>query len=226
MGIVSMNKASRLYWLGRYTERVFTGLKRVKDIYDASVDGREADFVTYCHRLGIPCNYADTSDFCRRYFFDAQNPNSLAASLVYAYDNAIVLRDTLTTDTLSYILMAMSAMDKASECENPGVPLQWVTDDIMAFRGSCEENIFDEETRTLIKLGSSVERVDLYLRLGVDPALVRREFERLFNRLYKTRLVPDKDNLAFLVDALLDSSKPDATAYELIAALEGLFLDL
>lgn len=23
MGIISLNKASRLYWLGRYTERVF-----------------------------------------------------------------------------------------------------------------------------------------------------------------------------------------------------------
>lgn len=226
MGVVSLNKASRLYWLGRYTERVYTGLKYVKEIYDASVDGKEADFVSYCRRLGIPCGYENTADFCRRYFFDTNNPNSLAASLVYTYDNAIVLRDTLTTDTLSYILMAMSAMDKASECENPGVPLQWVTDDIMAFRGSCEENIFDEETRTLIKLGTSVERVDLYLRLNVDPALVRREFERLFNRLYKTSLTPNRERLELLVDALLDSSKPDLTTYELIDALEGLFLDL
>ena len=226
MGIISLNKASRLYWLGRYTERVYTGLKEVRPIYDISVDGGEGDFAPYCRKLGIPCDYADTADFCKRYFFDRNNPNSLAASLIYAYDNAIVLRETLTTDTLSYVFMAMSAMDKASQSDTPGVPLQWVKDDIMAFRGSCEENIYDEEIRSMIKLGASVERVDLYLRLGEEPEKIRREFERLFNRLYKTQLQPDRERLNFLVDALLDSSKPDATASELIMALEGMFLDL
>lgn len=226
MGIISLNKASRLYWLGRYSERVYTGLKEVKPIYDSSVDGSEADFTSYCRKLGVPCDYQNTADFCKRYFFDRNNPNSLAASLVYAYDNAIVLRDTLTTDTLSYIFMAISAMEKASGSDTPGVQLQWVLDDILAFRGSCEETIYDEEIRSMIKLGVSVERVDIYLRLGEEPEKTRREFERLFNRLYKTQLQPDKRRLEFLVDAILDSSKPDSTSYEMVGALEGLFLDL
>ncbi len=226
MGIISLNKASRLYWLGRYSERVYTGLKEVKSIYDASVDGSESDYATYCRKLGIPCDYLNTAEFCKQYFFDRNNPNSLTASLVYTYDNAIVLRDTLTTDTLSYIFMAISAMEKASQSDTPGVQLQWVLDDILAFRGSCEETIYDEEVRSIIKLGVSVERVDLYLRLGVEPEKTRREFERLFNRLYKTQIQPDKKRLDFLVDAMLDSSKPDATPYELVSALEGLFLDL
>lgn len=226
MGIISLNKASRLYWLGRYTERVYTGLRDAKPLYDISVDGGEADFARYCSRLGIPGDYTDTADFCKRYFFDRDNPNSLAASLVYAYDNAIVLRDTLTTDTLSYIFMAMSAMEKAAQSDTPGVQLQWVIDDILAFRGSCEETIFDEEIRSMIKLGVSVERVDLYLRLDKEPEKVRREFERLFNRLYKTQLTPNKENLDLLVDALLDTSKPDRSDYELIKAVENLFLEL
>lgn len=99
-------------------------------------------------------------------------------------------------------------------------------DDIRAFRGACEETIFDEEIRSMIKLGTSVERVDLYLRLGDEPERTRKEFERLFNRLYKTQLAPNKEQLDFLVDALLDSSKPDASAPELVAAVESLFLDL
>ena len=84
-------------------------LKKAKPIYDAGVDGREGDYADYCFRLGIPGGYANTVDFCKRYFFDRNNPNSLASSLVYAYDNAVVLRDTLTTDTLSYIQLAMNA---------------------------------------------------------------------------------------------------------------------
>ena len=78
----------------------------------------------------------------------------------------------------------------------------------------------------MIKLGTSVERVDIYLRLGDEPERTRKEFERLFNRLYKTRLTPEKSRLELLVDSLLDSSKPDATVQEQIAALENLFLDL
>ncbi len=226
MGTVTLSKASRLYWLGRYTERVYTGLRCVKDIFDINVDGREADYAAYCRRMGIPNSYADTADFCRNYFFDTKNPNSLASSLVYAYDNAIVLRETLTTDTLSYILMALSAMDKAMESDTPAIPLQWVQDDIMAFRGSCDENVYDAAAREIIKLGASVERVDLYLRLGEEPARTRQEFEKLFNRLYKTQLSPDKEKLDLLVDALLDSGKPDLPDWQLIAALEGLFTEL
>ena len=226
MGIISLNKASRLYWLGRYTERVYTGLKKAKPLYEISVDGGEGDFADYCRRLGIPGRYADTADFCKRYFFDRNDPNSLASSLIYAYDNAVVLRDTLSTGTLSYIQLAMNAMEKASRSDTPGVQLQWVLDDILAFRGSCEENIYDEETRSILRLGTSVERVDLYLRLDEEREITRREFERLFNRLYKTKLTPDRNRLEVLVDTLLDSSGPDTAVPELITAVENLFLEL
>ena len=121
MGIISLNKASRLYWLGRYTERVYTGLKKVKPIYDAGVDGQEGDYAAYCRCLGIPGHYTDTVDFCKRYFFDRNDPNSLASSLAYAYDNAVVLRDTLTTDTLSYIQLAANAMERPPMA----TPLRW-----------------------------------------------------------------------------------------------------
>lgn len=33
MGIVSVEKANHLYWLGRYTERVFTTLKGFISVY-------------------------------------------------------------------------------------------------------------------------------------------------------------------------------------------------
>ena len=155
MGIISLNKASRLYWLGRYTERVYTGLKKAKPIYDAAVDGHEGNYADYCRCLGIPGSYTDTADFCKRYFFDRTNPNSLASSLIYAYDNAVVLRDTLTTDTLSYIQLAVNAMEKAAQGDSPAVALQWVLDDILSFRGACEETIFEEETRSMRTMSRS-----------------------------------------------------------------------
>ena len=223
MGTLSLSKMGRLFWLGRYTERVYTSLKLTRDILDADVDGTEADYAGYCRKTGIPNIYADTADFCRRYYFDQADPCSILSSLGCSYDNAVVLRETLSTETLAYIQMAMNAMSIAAGSSAPGVALQWVLDDIMAFRGSAEERIGEEGSRAVLKAGASLERVDLYLRLDQPLAQVRGEFERLFDRLYKTQLHPDKARLDFLTDALLDSAAALPPRAELIAAVEGLF---
>ena len=104
--------------------------------------------------------------------------------------------------------------------------LPFYEDDRSYVLDHLETLVVDEETRSMIKLGTSVERVDLYLRLNEDADRTRNEFERLFNRLYKTQLTPEKRRLKLLTDSLLDSSKPTASVPEQIEALEGLFLDL
>lgn len=223
MGTITLSKANRLFWLGRYLERVYTAIKATRPLFDAYTDGVEGDYTGYCRALGIPEDYKDTADFIRRYYFDSENPSSIAASLGYAYDNAIVLRETLSTETLAYVQMAVSAMDLAAQSAGPGVELQWVLDDIMAFRGSCEEKIDEENSRDIIKTGASLERVDLYLRLGYEEGLCAKEFGRLFNRLYKAQLNPDKERLNILVDAMLDNSKPNPPVSVLVTAVEGLF---
>lgn len=223
MGVITLSKANRLFWLGRYLERVYTTIKATRDIFEADTDGGEGDFHTYCRALGIPDDYRDTADFIRRYYFDAANPNSVAASLGFAYDNAIVLRETISTDTLAYVQMAVSAMEMAAGSAGPGVELQWVLDDIMAFRGSCEEKVDEEDSRNIIKTGSSLERVDLYLRLGYDGELCEKEFSHLFNRLYKAKLTPDQGKLNLLVDAMLDKTQAPLPTAVLVSTLETLF---
>ena len=104
--------------------------------------------------------------------------------------------------------------------------LPFYEDDRSYVLDHLETLVVDEETRSMIKLGTSVERVDLYLRLNEDADRTRNEFERLFNRLYKTQLAPEKCRLKLLTDSLLDSSKPTASVPEQIEALESLFLDL
>lgn len=223
MGVITLSKANRLFWLGRYLERVYTTIKATRDLFEADTDGTEGDFHAYCRALGIPDDYRDTSDFIRRYYFDTANPNSVIASLGFAYDNAIVLRETISTDTLAYVQMAVSAMEMASGSAGPGVELQWVLDDIMAFRGSCEEKVDEEDSRNIIKTGSSLERVDLYLRLGYDAELCEKEFNHLFNRLYKAQLTPDQDKLNLLVDAMLDKTQAPPPTAVLVSTVESLF---
>ena len=131
MDTIGLSRTNRLFWLGRYLERVYTTLKATRAMFDAETDGAEADYKDYCRRMGIACHYETTAAFIRSYYFDAGNADSVAASLAHAYDNAIVLRETLSSDTLAYVQMAVTAMELASESSGPAVELQWVLDDIM-----------------------------------------------------------------------------------------------
>ena len=38
MGTISLEHGSRLYWLGRYTERAFTTLDALQALYDKMLD--------------------------------------------------------------------------------------------------------------------------------------------------------------------------------------------
>ena len=54
MGIISMEKVDHLYWLGRYTERVYTTLRVFFHIYDKMIEQPEGIYAKYCERLNIP----------------------------------------------------------------------------------------------------------------------------------------------------------------------------
>lgn len=223
MGTLSLTKAGRLFWLGRYTERVFTSLKESKVLYDATVDGDEADYAGYCAKLGIPNVYQSTANFCRDYLADRSNPCALVSVLGFAYDNAIVLRETIGTETFSYVQLACNAMDKAIAGDCPELDLQDVLDLIMAFRGSAEYSLMDETSRTILRTGANVEHLSLALRLEHDKEECRMDCQRLLNRLYKIPLETDADRLAKLVDHALDHERPDLDRLTMLDCVENLF---
>lgn len=215
-------KSGNLYWLGRYTERVLITLRFLMDSYDRMIDDRDVDYAAFCAQIGISNCYTDSADFCRRFLFDSENPDSIISGMRCAYDNAIVLREVLTSEGLSYIQMAITSMEQAAESSSPLVELQCVIDNILAFRGSCYEHM-DDVTRNIIRCGSSVERIDLSIRLKYHLSQLDHELSMLLNRLYKTRLEPNKDSLDHLVDAVLDSSTPSASSAQLLSWVESLF---
>ncbi len=215
-------KSEHLYWLGRYTERVLISVRLLMDMYDQMIDGDPIDYQGFCTRMGIDNIYTDAADFCRRYLFDADDPDSIYCAMRFAYDNAIVLREVLTSEGLSYIQLALTAIEHAAESSSPLVELQVVIDNINAFRGSCYEHI-DESSRNIIRCGSSVERIDIMIRTRYHLNRLSDEVSMLLNRLYKTRLEPDQECLNSLVDAVLDSRKPEASDEQLLVWVENLF---
>lgn len=199
MGIISVETTDRLFWLGRYTERVYTTLRLFADSYDHMIDMDIYDYENFCNRLDIPCIYTSKEDFCQHYCFNEKDPNSIYSNLIRAYDNAIVLREGIGSEPLSYIQLAIYDMNKASVSEAPLIELQKVIDNLLAFWGIVDDLIDDENVRNILKVGKRVERIDLYGRLHASAKEMQREVTRLSSRLPKTCLSYNKERLRILI---------------------------
>lgn len=183
MAILSLGNSERLFWLGRYSERVFTGIKF----------------------LSLQPLWS-WNDSAKSAYFDESNSDSVHFSLMRAYDNAIVLRDEIGSDTFSYIQLAVYEMKNASRSRTPLVGLQKVSDNIAAFWGMADDSIHDEHVRGIIKLGKRVERVDLYARQNAESEDIRREILRLTYRITKTGLHYDAGRLSALNGLAVEES--------------------
>lgn len=219
MGIISVEQASRLYWLGRYTERVYTTIRMFFNSYDRMIDEEKESYIAFCNSVDIPDIYQSKEDFLKRYPFDETNPDSIISNLNRSYDNAIVLRENISTEALSYIQLAIYEMNKAAKSSAPLFELQHVLDDILAFWGSIDDRIDSEETRNIIKAGKRIERIDLYARLGTGKEEIRREVHRMLPRVMRSGLPYQEDKLK-KVSELAEQENLDY--YEIIANVESI----
>lgn len=223
MGIVTLEKASELYWLGRYSERVYTTVKQFFISFDYLIDAEEECYGEICSQLNIPDIYTGTEDFIHRYPFDETVTDSIASNLNRAFDNAIVLRDEIGTQTMSYIELALSELKKASMGNAPLVEMQRVMDDILAFFGCVDDQMDDEQTRSMIKAGKRTERLDLYLRFCAAPDKCMRELAKLKRRIAKTGVSYNEQAL-LAIEKELTNSNPDYK--KCIEQLENEFIKL
>ena len=198
MAILSAEHTDQLYWLGRYSERVYTTLREYAKRYDSMIELKDEDYSEFCRAQDIPNIYTSKEDFIRRYCFDDGDPNSIYSNLIRAYDNAIVLREEIGSETLAYIQLAVYAMNKAKISEAPLIQLQRVVDNIVAFWGMADDAIDNEAVRSMIKLGKRIERIDLYARMNMSPEELRREMKRLNLRINRTGLSYSTKKLAHL----------------------------
>ena len=155
MGIITIDKSDHLYWLGRYTERVHTTLKYYFKSADLMIDSDPDYYAVLCRKIGISDIYGSSKAFKRQYAFDECNPDSIISSLNRAYDNAIVMRDYIGTETMAYIQLAIDDIKTAENSHSPIVDLMNAVDHILAFWGCVNDMIEDEQIRNIIKLGKA-----------------------------------------------------------------------
>ncbi len=189
MGTITRLNGSNLYWLGRYTERVFTTINSFFNYFDLMIDVDKDSYIKYLEKIGVPNIYADDNDFFNKYLFDKTDPNSLRSNLERAMDNGIVLRESIRSSSLSYLQLALNKFKSAKGTRKVHYDLLPVRDDIYAFWGSIENNMIDLEGRDLIYIGKAVERLDLFVRLSYKDEDIRRVFD------YLTGLVHPYENV-------------------------------
>lgn len=206
MGVKSVENMDRLYWLGRYSERVYTTIKLYGKRFDSMIEEGIEGYEEFCQSLDIPNIYATADDFRRTYPFGKEDPNSIYSNLMRAYDNAIELREEIGSETLAYIQMAVYELNKAAISEAPMIEFQNILDDTLAFWGIVDDQIEDEETRNIIKIGKRVERIDLYGRLRVEREAMKREVHRMNGRIDRTGLRYNKQALSRL-NELIEEEK-------------------
>lgn len=220
MGIISVEQADRLYWLGRYSERVYTTIRLYFKSFDTMIDELADSYAQYCQMVDIPNIYASKDDFMTRYPFDADNPDSIISTLNRVYDNAIVLRESIGSEALSYIQLAIYAMNRAAVSGSPLIEMQKVMDNILAFWGIADDQIDSVQIRNLIKAGKRVERVDMYARLGVGRNELIREVYRMIPRVERSGRAYDTEALDML-RAKVMAEKLDY--YGIVESVESIF---
>ncbi|MBK6089698.1 alpha-E domain-containing protein [Ruminococcus difficilis] len=226
MGTISLEHSNRLYWLGRYTERFFTTLKALGDLYDKMLDTQHG-YTDYLGCFGLADTYADNAAFLRSFLFDNANSNSAVYSLERAYDNGIVLREEISTTSLSFLQMAKDTLEKAQNSTNIRLSLLPLEDILYAFWGCINEHIYDDEIRNIIYIGKTVERLDLYMRMKYPYPIVEKEFIRLLKNLNRVpRSTPFRYQtkpLSDLVEILGTEADYDRESKRAISSLSRLF---
>ena len=221
MGIVSLINTDKLFWLGRYSERVYTTIRLFGESFDKIIDGNAKYIELFCRSLDIPNIYSSTEDYVERYLFDPQNPDSVYSNLTRAYDNAMTLREEIGSECISYIQLAIYVMNRHQGSQSPMIGLQQILDDILAFWGLADDMIPDENIRNIIKTGKRVERLDLYARLKRPRTDILREVSRLSVRISRTNLKYSSEDISRLKQ-LADSATTDY--YSIVQIVDGLVI--
>lgn len=182
LALVTASKADNLYWLGRYTERVFTTLSIFFPFYDRVMDTDVEAFRPFAAALDLPGDFSDFDGFTWSLLYDTREANSVRSAADAAFYNAVILRPELGSRLLQHIEIALQKLSAAAEsCGRGGSMLSQrdVTDALLAFWGGIENSAADPAFKALVFLGKYLERIDLYSRFRLPAEMLDAPLEKL-----------------------------------------------
>ena len=178
--IISAAKANRLYWLGRYEMRVYLTLHQMNKCCDEMIDGNPESYRAFWAKLDAMGNYHTNEEFTTGMLYDENNPSSVISAQKCAMDNAILLREDIMSETLSYLEMSVALMRKCkAEADRQLASFQPIIDWSLAFWGSAEQRIHNHRALNIMMIGRNVENIDMLIRFGYSFQRIALAYESL-----------------------------------------------
>ena len=207
--IISATKANRLYWLGRYECRVYATLHQLNKCFDEMIDGEPDDYTAFWEKLDASGIYKTNDEFTYGMLYDENNPGSVLSAQKCAMDNAILLREDIMSETLSYLEMSVALLRQCKQEATVNISrLQPIIDWSLAFWGSAEQRLQNHKALNIMMIGRNVENLDMLLRFGYPYRRIALAYDSL-KRYCRDMTGSLDDNISSQLDALITADKLD-----------------
>ena len=207
--IISATKANRLYWLGRYECRVYLTLHQLNKCFDEMIDGEPDDYTEFWSKLDATGIYKTNEEFTFGMLYDDTNPCSVLSAQKFAMDNAILLREDIMSETLSYLEMSVDLLKKCKQEATVNIShLQPVIDWALAFWGSAEQRLQNHKALDIMMIGRNIENLDMQIRFNYPFRRVALAYDSL-KRYCKNMSGALDENISSQLDSLITLEKYD-----------------
>jgi uncharacterized alpha-E superfamily protein len=226
MGIISVEHSANLYWLGRYAERVYTTLDTFFDYQDATLDRDKNSYREFLERLEIEDKYGNYESFINGFLYGSDD-FTVSSAFRCAYDNALVTRNVIGSDSLAYLELASNTFHSGRGAKNLRLSLMPVMDYLLAYWGNIDDHLATSEAGIIIRCGKIVERLDIYFRFSYDNKYINSEYEKLchiLSRMPRARKdLCNAEHLVLLVEVLAIEDSYKERLPEVLDSLNKLF---
>ena len=201
--IISATKANRLYWLGRYECRVYLTLHQLNKCFDEMIDGEPDDYTEFWSKLDATGIYKTNEEFTFGMLYDDTNPCSVLSAQKFAMDNAILLREDIMSETLSYLEMSVALLKKCKQEATVNIShLQPVIDWALAFWGSAEQRLQNHKALDIMMIGRNIENLDMQIRFNYPFRRVALAYDSL-KRYCKSMSEALDEHISAQLDSLI-----------------------
>lgn len=207
--IISAKKANRLYWLGRYECRVYLTLHQLNKCFDEMIDGEPDDYTEFWSKLDATGIYKTNEEFTFGMLYDDTNPCSVLSAQKFAMDNAILLREDIMSETLSYLEMSVALLKKCKQEATVNIShLQPVIDWALAFWGSAEQRLQNHKALDIMMIGRNIENLDMQIRFDYPFRRVALAYDSL-KRYCRSMSGALDENISSQLDKLITLEQYD-----------------
>lgn len=178
---LTKEKENSLYWLGRYMEKVYLQIHNLCRCQELLDEGKPQDYTKYYELIGSSIKYHDKAEARSGLMYDSRNTESVITSIIKASEYAAKLEDELVSYNKYYIQQTLDLMTRnANVGKDPHMEdLQQAADLALAFWGSVDERIYDQELRSLLFVGKIVEHIVMCIKMQYKYYRIEEAFVRL-----------------------------------------------